>query len=246
MPHTLRPTDDRGRPGATGIAPGSVWAVVPAAGQGLRMGQKKQALLLAGQPVLRWTLEVLEAAPTVHAVVVTVPVEDVADWQRRLAECSKVRAVLAGGAERQESVRLGLAVVPDEVEWVLVHDGVRPCVTVELVERVVGEASQHGAAIAALPVSETIKRGVGGWVKETVERDGLWAVQTPQVFRAEVLREAHRRAVAEGIAGTDDAVLVERLGVPIRLVPGRPDNLKITRPEDLPLAEALLARRGPR
>jgi 2-C-methyl-D-erythritol 4-phosphate cytidylyltransferase len=91
-----------------------------------------------------------------------------------------------------------------------------------------------------------MKRGDDGWVKETVERDGLWAVQTPQVFRAELLREAHRRAVTEGIAGTDDAVLVERLGVPVRLVPGRSDNLKITRPDDLPLAEALLARRGRR
>jgi 2-C-methyl-D-erythritol 4-phosphate cytidylyltransferase len=224
----------------------SLWAVVPAAGQGLRMGQKKQALLLAGQPVLRWTIEALEATPSVSAVVVTVPAEDVADWQRRLAGCPKVGTVLAGGAERQESVRLGLAVVPDEVEWILVHDGVRPCVTPELVARVVDQATQHGAAIAALPVSETIKRGVGGWVKETVEREGLWAVQTPQVFRAAVLREAHRRAAAEGVTGTDDAMLVERLGVPIRLVPGRPENLKITRPDDLPLAEALLARKGSR
>jgi 2-C-methyl-D-erythritol 4-phosphate cytidylyltransferase len=228
-----------------GLTP-TVWAVVPAAGQGLRMGQKKQALLLAGQPVLRWTIEALEATPSVHTVVVTVPAEDVTDWQRRLAGCSKVGTVLAGGAERQESVRLGLGAVPDEVEWVLVHDGVRPCVTPELLARVVDEAARHGAAIAALPVSETIKRGASGWVKETVERDGLWAIQTPQVFRAAVLREAHRRAVAEGIAGTDDAVLVERLGVPIRLVPGRPDNLKITRPDDLPLAEALLARKGSR
>jgi 2-C-methyl-D-erythritol 4-phosphate cytidylyltransferase len=210
------------------------------------MGQKKQALLLAGQPVLRWTIEALEATPSVHAIVVAVPAEDVADWQRRLAGLSKVGTVLVGGAERQESVRLGLAAVPDEVEWVLVHDGVRPCVTPELVARVVDEAAEHGAAIAALPVSETIKRGAAGWVKETVERDGLWAVQTPQVFRAAVLREAHRRAVAEGIAGTDDAALVERLGVAVRLVPGRSDNLKITRPDDLPLAEALLARKRSR
>jgi 2-C-methyl-D-erythritol 4-phosphate cytidylyltransferase len=85
-----------------------------------------------------------------------------------------------------------------------------------------------------------LKRGADGWVKETVDRDGLWSVQTPQVFRADVLREAHRRAAAEGIAGTDDAALVERLGVAVRLVPGLPGNLKITRPDDLPLAEALL------
>ena len=220
--------------------------MVPAAGQGIRMGQKKPGLLLAGRPVLRWTLDVLEATPVVEGIVVTVPAEDVADWEGRLAECPKVRRVMAGGAERQESVRLGLGAVPGEVGFILVHDGVRPCITWELVARVVAEAQLHGAAIAALPVSETIKRGADGWVEETVERDGLWAVQTPQVFRAEVLREAHRRAAAEGLAGTDDAVLVERLGVPVRLVPGLAGNLKLTRPEDLPLAEALLARRGGR
>ncbi len=210
------------------------------------MGQKKQGLLLAGRPILRWTLDVLEATPVVEGIVVTVPAEDLVAWEGRLAECPKVRRVMAGGAERQESVRLGLGAVPEEVGFILVHDGVRPCITSELVARVVAEAQQHGAAIAALPVSETIKRGVDGWVKETVERDGLWAVQTPQVFRSEVLRDAHRRAAAEGIAGTDDSVLVERLGVPVRLVPGLAGNLKLTRPEDLPLAEALLARRGGR
>jgi 2-C-methyl-D-erythritol 4-phosphate cytidylyltransferase len=134
--------------------------------------------------------------------------------------------------------------VPPDVPWVAVHDGVRPCITAELVERVVAEARVHGAAIAALPVSETVKRGADGWVTETVERNGLWAVQTPQVFRADLLREAHRRAAADGIRGTDDAALVERLGLPVRLVPGLAANLKITRPDDLSLAEALLARRA--
>lgn len=223
---------------------GAVWAVVPAAGQGLRMGRKKPLMPLAGRPILRWTLDVFEATPVIAQVVVAVGVEDVEAWRRDLAACPKVRAVVAGGAERQDSVRLGLAAVPAEVPWVAVHDGVRPCITPELVERVVGEARAHGAAIAALPVSETVKRAVDGWVKETVERDGLWAVQTPQVFRADLLREAHRRAAAEGVRGTDDSALVERLGVPVRLVPGLAGNVKITRPEDLPLAEALLERRA--
>lgn len=224
----------------------AVWAVIPAAGQGLRMGRKKQGLPLAGLPVLRWTVDVFEATAVVSGVVVTVPVGDVDSWQRRLAGCRKIRAVVAGGAERQDSVRLGLAAVPADVAWVAVHDGVRPCITPELVERVVAEARLHGAAIPALPVTETVKRGTDGWVKETVDREGLWAVQTPQVFRAQVLREAHRVAAAEGTAGTDDAMLVERLGVPVRLVPGLPGNVKITRPEDLVLAEALLRRRAER
>jgi 2-C-methyl-D-erythritol 4-phosphate cytidylyltransferase len=212
------------------------------------MGRKKQGLPLEGRSVLRWTLDVLEATPVVRGVVVAVPAEDVAEWRRRLRPCRKVRAVVAGGAERQESVARGLAAVPVDVPWVVVHDGVRPCVTPNLVTRVVQAAREHGAAVAALPVAETLKRGAAGWVQLTVDRDGLWAVQTPQAFRADLLREAHRRGAADGILGTDDAALVERLGAGVWLVPGLPGNLKITRPEDLALARALLRgrRRGRR
>jgi 2-C-methyl-D-erythritol 4-phosphate cytidylyltransferase len=179
--------------------------------------------------------------------VVAVPGEDVLAWRRRLRACRKVRAVVAGGPERQESVARGLAAVPATAAWILVHDGVRPCITPALVRRVVDAARVHGAAVAALPVAETLKRGAEGWVKETVPRDGLWAIQTPQGFRAALLREAHRRAAADRVVGTDDAALVERVGVPVRLVAGLPGNVKITRPEDLPLARRLLASitRGP-
>ncbi len=222
---------------------GRVWAVVPAGGQGVRMGGKKQGLPLWGRPVLRWTLDVLEATPTVRGVVVAVPAADVASWRRRLVGCRKVRAVVAGGAERQESVARGLEAVPADAGWILVHDGVRPCITPALVRRVVAAARAHEAAIAALPVADTVKRGADGWVKDTVAREDLWAVQTPQAFRADLLREAHRRAAAEGVLGTDEATLVERLGVSVRLVPGLPGNVKITRPDDLPLARALLRAR---
>ena len=218
-----------------------VWAVVPAGGRGVRMGRKKQDIRLGARPVLRWTLDVLEASREIAGVVVAVPAEDVQAWRRRLRACRKVRAVVAGGPERQESVARGLAAVPFDAPWILVHDGARPCVTPELVRRVVEAARAHGAAIAAVPVAETLKRAAEGWVKETVPRDGLWAIQTPQGFRAELLREAHRRARADGILGTDDAALVERLGAPVCLVAGLPGNLKITRPEDLPLARRLLA-----
>jgi 2-C-methyl-D-erythritol 4-phosphate cytidylyltransferase len=234
------------RPGA---AEPDVWAVVPAGGHGVRMGRKKQDIRVGARPVLRWTLDVLEATPEIEGVVVAVPAEDVTAWRRRLRPCRKVRAVVAGGAERQESVAHGLAAVPGTASWILVHDGVRPCITPELVRRVVEAAQAHGAAIAALPIAETLKRGVEGWVQETVPRDGLWAIQTPQGFQAALLREAHRRATADGVLGTDDAALVERLGTAVRLVPGLPGNVKITRPEDLPLARQLLvtsvrARRG--
>ncbi len=223
-----------------------VWAVIPAGGRGVRMGRKKQGLRLGRRSVLRWTLDVFEATPVVQGIVVVVPAEDVVAWRRRLARCRKVRALVRGGAERQESVRRGLEVVPPEVSWIVVHDGVRPCITPDLVIRVVGAALEHGAAIAALPVAETVKRGANGWVKETVDREGLWRIQTPQAFRADLLREAHRRAAADGVLGTDDAALVERLGTGVRLVPGLPGNVKITRADDLPLARALLMRRGGR
>jgi 2-C-methyl-D-erythritol 4-phosphate cytidylyltransferase len=154
-----------------------------------------------------------------------------------------VAAVVAGGAERQASVACGLRAVPAAATVILVHDGVRPCVTPALVSRVAAAARTDGAAIAALPVAETLKQGADGWVRTTVSREGVWAVQTPQAFRADLLREAHRRAAADGVLGTDEAALVERLGVPVRLVPGLPGNVKITRPDDLPLARALLRGR---
>lgn len=226
----------------------TAWAVVPAGGRGARMGRKKQEVRLGGWPVLRWTLEVFERSREIQGVVVAVPREDVSRWRRWLRACRKVRAVVAGGRERQASVRRALGRVPATVRWVVVHDGVRPCLTPGLLRDVLRAARRHGAAVAARPVAETLKREVGGWVGETVPRDGLWAVQTPQVFRADDLREAHRRALAEGVYATDDAALVERLGVRVRLVPGRPENLKLTRPEDLSLARILLGarRRGGR
>lgn len=231
------------RPGAAGP---DVWVVVPAGGRGVRMGRKKQDIRVGTRPVLRWTLDVLEATGEVEGVVVAVPAEDVGAWRRRLRGCRKVRAVVAGGSERQESVARGLAAVPPAAPWILVHDGARPCITPELVRRVVEATRAHGAATAALPIAETLKRGAEGWVKETVPRDGLWAIQTPQGFRADLLREAHRRASADGVLGTDDAALVERLGAGVRLVPGLPGNVKITRPEDLPLARRLLTPAGRR
>ena len=226
--------------------------MVPAGGRGVRMGRKKQGVPLHGRPVLRWTVDTLGRTPEVTGIVVAVPAEDVETWRRRLRSCRKVRAVVAGGRERQDSVAQGLRAVPADVTWIAVHDGARPCLTPALVSAVLAAARAHDAAIAALPVAETLTRGADGWVKDPVDRDGMWTVQTPQAFRARLLRQAHRRAAAEGVRGTDEASLVARLlGVRVRLVPGLPGNVKVTRPEDLPLARALLSlgpgrgRRGP-
>jgi len=232
-----------GDPPGRSVTRETAWAVVAAGGRGVRMGRKKPGIVVAGRPLLCWTLDKFEAIADLDGIVVVVPPEDVPAWRRRLRDRGRVRAVVGGGAERQESVRRGLEAVPPEAEWIVVHDGVRPCVTPELVHRVLTAAREHGAAIAALPVAETLKRGVGEWVKETVDRHGLWAVQTPQAFRAALLREAHRRAGAGGILATDDAALVECMGVPVRLVPGLPGNVKITRPADLALARLLLRGR---
>jgi 2-C-methyl-D-erythritol 4-phosphate cytidylyltransferase len=151
----------------------AAWAVIAAGGRGVRMGRKKAGIVLAGRPVLSWTLDVFERTPGVTGIVVAVPAEDVATWRRRLAGYRKVRAVVAGGKERQESAQRGLEAVPGDVAWIIVHDGVRPCITPDLIRRVLAAAREHGAAVAALPVAETVKRGVDEWVKETVDRHGL-------------------------------------------------------------------------
>jgi 2-C-methyl-D-erythritol 4-phosphate cytidylyltransferase len=158
----------------------------------------------------------------------------------RAARCRVV--VVAGGAERQDSVARALDAVPAAIDVVLVHDAVRPFIDQALVDRVLAAASDAGAAICALPITETVKRVTDDIVQQTVDRSGLWAVQTPQGFRAELLREAHDKARRAGLLGTDDAMLVERLGHPVRVVRGLPENIKITTPADLRRARAWAAR----
>jgi 2-C-methyl-D-erythritol 4-phosphate cytidylyltransferase len=141
--------------------------------------------------------------------------------------------VVAGGATRQESVWQALQAAPHDVDVVLVHDAVRPFIDRRLIDAVVAAAAAHGAAICALPIAETVKRVRDAVVETTLDRSGLWAVQTPQAFRAALLREAHDKARREGVVATDDAMLVEWLGQPVRVVPGLAGNVKITTPEDL-------------
>lgn len=154
--------------------------------------------------------------------------------------------VVAGGAERQDSVFNGLQALPLDCDWVLIHDGVRPFASPELLKRTWDAALTNGAAIAALPASDTIKRVRVGQVVETVPREELWLVQTPQVFRREILFEAYREAHRQGWVGTDDAFLVERLGVPVVVVTGERSNIKVTTPEDLVWGSWFLAQTRPR
>ena len=224
-------------------------AVVPAAGRGERFGgdAPKALVPLGGRPLVEYALRAFGAAPSVGMIVVVAPaeaVDTVAGLARRAAG-GKVAAVVPGGSDRQASVARGLAALPAGPEIVVVHDGARPLVPVPLIEAVAAAAAEDGAATAALPVDETVKRGAGGWVRATIDRAGLFRIQTPQAFRRSLLEAAHREAERTGFRGTDDAALVEHLGRPVRLVPGAPANLKVTVPDDLALAEALLRRHDP-
>ncbi|MGQ9824761.1 MAG: 2-C-methyl-D-erythritol 4-phosphate cytidylyltransferase [Desulfotomaculales bacterium] len=224
-------------------------AVVLAAGRSRRMGEgvNKQLVLLAGRPVLAHSLAVLEECTAVEEyVVVVAPGEEekIGRLAREEWGCRKLAAAVAGGETRQESVRRGLAALPPDTRIVVVHDGARPFITVELVNRVISAAALWGAAIPAVPVKETVKKAAGSFVAATVDREGLWLAQTPQAFFYSLLREAHLRAGKNGAAATDDAALLEVLGTRVRIVEGSVFNIKITTPEDLDLARAIAAAPG--
>jgi 2-C-methyl-D-erythritol 4-phosphate cytidylyltransferase len=225
-----------------------VAALVLAAGRGERLGagQPKAFLPLAGRPLLVHAVEALAACARIDAIVPVLPAAEVArlsGWAWSDGAARKLVAPVAGGAERQDSMRAGLDALPASVEFVAVHDAARPLVQPEDVARVVAAAERCGAALLAVPVRDTLKRVRDGRVVETLAREGLWAAQTPQVFRTSLLREAIAKAEAEGFQGTDDAQIVERLGAPVEIVAGDPSNLKITWPADLAWAEACVRER---
>ena len=217
------------------------YAIVPAGGHGARMGSRrpKQYLRLGQAPILVATLRALARTRSLAGIVVAVPAAQVAATRRLLARARvpKILDVVAGGADRQESVWRALQRVPEDAGIVVVHDAVRPFVTAELVERV-RAAAAGGAATCGMPVRETVKRVTEGAVEATVPRQGLWLTQTPQAFARDLLWEAHDKARRDGFAGTDDAVLVERLGMRVAIVAGLAQNLKITTPEDLRTARS--------
>lgn len=225
-------------------------AVVPAAGKGLRMGGAvpKQFLSLGGEPIVVHSLRALQSAACIHDIILAVPSADLDYCRNDLIVrygFSKVTKVVPGGQERQDSVRLGLEQVPEETEIVLVHDAVRPFVTVAMIEDVVAAARQHGGAIIALPMRDTVKQvGPDHLIQRTVDRQPLWLAQTPQAFRMDWLREAHQKAKVEGVPATDDAFLFEWMGHPVVVVEGSGENIKVTRPEDMVIGEAILASRA--
>jgi len=219
-------------------------AILVAAGRGERLGGRvpKQFLPFAGRPLFLHALAVLAESPEIARTVLVVP----AGWEERAAEAvaaaalsEAVSAVVAGGARRQDSVRLGLQALPPAVTHVLVHDAARPFLSAALVARTVAAARRAGAATAALPVAETLMRAQAAAhvAAAHVDRTGIWAVQTPQVFTVDLLRAAHAAAEADGFEASDDGTLVLRLEAKLEFVPGEWWNLKVTGPEDLQRAQ---------
>ena len=228
------------------------WALVPAAGIGKRMGSAvpKQYLPLAGRPVIAHALATLLAHPRIAGVVVAISAED--EWWPTIAAefaAAKPLRVVTGGAERCHSVLNGLEALRKQAaltDWVLVHDAARPCLTAEDLNRLLAELAENPVGgLLAVPVRDTLKQADNtGRVAGTVDRSRLWHALTPQMFRLGRLYEALRAALMRGLLVTDEAAAMEAAGYAPRLVEGRADNLKITRPEDLALAEFYLTRRA--
>lgn len=223
-------------------------AVIVAGGTGERFGRDggKQLAPLAGSTVVTHTIGVFVGCDDIDAVVVVTHADSVAHLRDATSHMAKVVTVVAGGATRQGSVAAGLAALPTDTEVVVIHDGARPLVTAETIAAALS-ALEDGidGVVVGHPAYDTIKSvDPGGYVVATEDRSRLWVAQTPQVFRLATLRSAHERARAEGLLGTDDASLVERAGGCVRMVLGPRENIKVTVPEDLVIAEAVLRSRG--
>jgi len=229
----------------------STGVIIPAAGTGSRMNsdRPKQFLDLAGQPVLVHTLRAFLDSPLVHVLALPVSRAATATVHRLIddhfcqAEAERI-IITRGGATRQESVRAGLQALPPEVDLVLVHDAARPLVSPDLIDDCIAEIRNTGAAIAALPVHDTVKQvDSRGVIRKTVNRDDLVRAQTPQGARRDLLEQAFARAEKDGFSGTDEAALLERIGVAVTIVTGAETNLKITRPGDLQIARLLMEQK---
>lgn len=223
-------------------------AIIAAGGSGRRMGAEisKQYLQLSGVPILTQTLRKFEEAVTISNAILVVPYDDIEYVEREIVDkyrISKVTDIIAGGKERQDSVRNGLEFIGSDSEIVIIHDGVRPFIASKLIDITVKMAAEEGAVTLGVPVKDTIKSIDGmSVVKETLTRNALWFTQTPQAFRSEIIKKAYKQAYESNYLGTDDSCLVERIGVKVRMITGSYDNIKITTQDDLIIGEALLRK----
>jgi len=223
-----------------------VSAVIVAAGKGIRMNHRvrKQYLLLADRPILGHTLLVFDACELIDEVFVVIAKEDFDFGQDNLIpplNLKKKINLVSGGTERQDSVYNGLLALSQKTDTVVIHDGVRPFVPSEELAACITGVEETGACILGIPANDTLKHvGKTGRIEKTQTRDNIWLAQTPQVFKYELILKAHQKARRDGFIGTDDALLLERMGVDVKIIPGSKTNIKITTPQDLALAEAIL------
>ncbi len=225
-------------------------AIIPAAGFGVRMKAEipKQFLKLDGKPILAVTLEKFNTCPQVDGIILAVPAGDIDFCTSEIVEkynLNKVLKITAGGKRRQDSVRAGIEAVEGGCDYILVHDGVRPFVNLETIKTSIEAIKNERAVITAVPAKDTVKKvNEKGYVTKTYERSLLWLVQTPQVFRYDDIRNAHKKAEAEGWDEvTDDAMLMEKLGIPVKIIQGSDENIKVTTPHDLEYAEFVLGKK---
>jgi len=222
-------------------------ALIVAGGSGERFGGEtpKQYQLVAGKPLLAWTIARFEQAASIDQIVIVAAEDFLLYVNNQVVDpfgFAKVTKIIPGGATRGESVRRGIDALPISTSYVAIHDGVRPLVKPSDVDAVVAEAQHHRAAILARPVTDTVKRAKDGLIIATLDRRHLFLAETPQVFQYDLIREAYHKAVQEGIEGTDDAVMVETLGFMVTLVASTGPNPKLTRPEDLEYIKMVLER----
>lgn len=222
-----------------------VYAIIVAAGKGIRLkgALRKQYIALDGVPILRHTLNKFDSCERVNQIVVVVPKADVDFCRNEIlmtAELQKEVYLVGGGAERQDSVFIGLKTIESDNGIVLIHDGVRPFVRQSHLVACINNAAEFGACILGIPAFDTVKKvSSKNQITQTLKREKLWLAQTPQAFELKLIKKAHEAAKQEGFIGTDDASLVERLGGTVKIIPGSRNNIKITDQSDLTLAQAL-------
>jgi 2-C-methyl-D-erythritol 4-phosphate cytidylyltransferase len=228
----------------------SVSAIIVAGGKGIRMGAatRKQYMLLAGKPIVCHTIEVFDASSCIKEIYLVVPPDDLDTFSERWISSLTLHKrihLVAGGRERQDSVYRGIqAVSAQRCEIVVIHDAVRPFVSSRIIEACINEARISGACIVGMPAMETAKLVISGQIERTLDRNTIWMAQTPQAFELSLIRTAHEKARSERFMGTDDAMLVERLGRKIRIIQGSRLNMKITTSEDMALAEGIINRKS--
>ncbi|OGC11226.1 2-C-methyl-D-erythritol 4-phosphate cytidylyltransferase [candidate division WOR-1 bacterium RIFOXYA12_FULL_52_29] len=216
-------------------------AIIVAGGMGRRMGKDKQFLPIAGKPMVAWSLAAFERSKEVDGIILVVAKNNIAKAEK--LKSKKLLAIALSGAERQDSVHNGLALLPRSAKIVLVHDGARPAIDIDTIAAAIRAAKQHGAAVVGVPVKDTVKRvtGDGKRIKETLDRSTLWLAQTPQAFKTSLLLKAYAKIKG---SCTDDAMVMEAAGFPVVMVMGSYKNIKATTPEDLEYLERVLAKRS--